>query len=187
MTRLDILPKVSKSAAESLRLIASWLNKCPSTLQFFHGSCKILTFAQLQLMTQRARTSASPEVLPAKNPFAFPEWGRLRNNSKRRRRRRPEGVAQSTWFTPHPVPQLAPRAIAMAIYFRRQDPVPGSGTRTNCAQPPSLDVLALLALLAWLAHAVVASLLSPPTMELPSSLTFSSFFLLLTHFLTHPP
>ncbi|KAK4099838.1 hypothetical protein N658DRAFT_156038 [Parathielavia hyrcaniae] len=36
-------------------------------------------------MTQQARANASPEVLPAENPFAFPKWRRLRNDCKRRR------------------------------------------------------------------------------------------------------
>ncbi|KAK3302961.1 uncharacterized protein B0T15DRAFT_259982 [Chaetomium strumarium] len=78
---------------------------------------KILLFAQLLLMTQQARASASTEVLPAENPFAFSEWGRLHYECKRHRRRRPEGVARSTWFTPTESPQHAPRAFMMGVHF----------------------------------------------------------------------
>lgn len=124
-------------------------------------------------MTQRARTSTSPE---GSNPFAFPEWGRLRNDSRRRRRRRLEGVAPvylvhtpSGPFSSHPA-QSRWRSI-----FGARIPFLARGREPNAPNPRGLSVCRPgLALLARLAHAVVAFLApSPPaTRELPSSLSF---------------
>ena len=140
---------------------------------------KTLQFAQLQLMTEQARASASPEVLPAENPFALPEWGCLRNDCKRRRRRRPEGVAHSTSFTPIESHQHAPRAFAMAVHFS----APGSRPRFRDANQlrPTLE-----------ARCWPGSLMPsyPPSTPLehqnsPLLFTFSLFSILLTHYLAH--
>ena len=127
-----------------------------------------------------------PDVLPAAIVFAFRTVCRLHNGCKRRRRRGPEGVAHSTWFTPHRVFRTASGAFAMA----RQDPVPllvqagaecrsAGGVVGGCLMRPTLEARC------WLARAVETSLLSPflppLTPDFSSSLPRQSFFLLQTH------
>jgi hypothetical protein len=120
---------------------------CTSRFWHFHPrcelACKILGAARLRLLTQLARPHTRPVFCRDEIPFAYPVHGRLRNDSKRRRRRRPEGVAHSASFTP-----IAghSRTFAKAMHFQRQDPVPCSWgrsglwptMRTNCIRPSRL-------------------------------------------------
>jgi hypothetical protein len=125
-----IWPVIHRTLPGSSQTIQTSFSKASHT-----DFCKTSAFAQLQLMTQQARASSLPEILPAENAFAFPEWGRLRNDCKRRRRRRPEGVAHSTWLTPHRVPQHAPRAFAMAVHFGARIPFPVRGREPTAPNP----------------------------------------------------
>ena len=146
---------------------------------------KNLLYARLQLMTQQARASSLPEVLPAENPFAFPEWGRLRNNCKRR------GCDGGRKASPillhsHPIKSLSshPAHSRWRCIFGARIPFPARG-REPTAPDPRASVLALLALLV-LARSCCRGLPPlPPNPRTPFLLIFSSFFLLLTHFSTH--
>ncbi|KAK4096219.1 hypothetical protein N658DRAFT_501833 [Parathielavia hyrcaniae] len=94
----------------------------------------ILPFAQLQLMTQQARANASPEVVPAENPFVFPEWRRLRNDCKRRWATE-AGSRRPFYFVYNPLSPLArPLRICDGRYiFGARIPFPVRGREPTAA------------------------------------------------------
>jgi len=113
-------------------------------------------------MTQQPRLLRLPDILPDKNPFAFPDRRRLRNGHKRRRRRGPEGVARSTSLTPieSSGPRLAHSRWRARILF------PVGASRAECWRWPFGAVVVdanqpclTLEARCWLARAIGASLL----------------------------
>ncbi len=126
---------------------------------------KTLPFAWLQLMTQQAQFNAHPKFCRTRT--------RSRSETRPASVTIPDGggdgsrnvspiLLRSPPLSP-PARRPAPRAFTMVVHFRRQDPVPGSGTRTNCARPSSLG--------AGLARSCRrASHLSPQTPTFPSYL-----------------
>ena len=65
---------------------------------------------------QQGTTTTFSQYLLDKNPFAFSDRCRLRNDDKRDRRRGPEGVAYSTSFTPTRGSRNVFRAFALEMH-----------------------------------------------------------------------